>query len=114
MMHADWLPVVMQGSFSEIYVIDCDTLRFLQVNPAACKNLQVEQSELLGKTPIDIAKNLMADTLELVLRPLREGAATQATLEAMQVRRGRQRLSDRIPFLLLCIVVVAAGLYCHR
>ena len=87
MMHAEWLSVVMQGSFSEIYVIDCDTLRILEVNPAACKNLQVEQWELLGKTPIDIAKNLMADTLELVLQPLREGAATQATLEAMQVRR---------------------------
>ncbi len=87
MMHAEWLPVVMQGSFSEIYVIDCDTLRFVQVNQAACENLQFDESDLLGKTPVDIARNLTVDTLELVLQPLRDGQVTQATLETTQVRR---------------------------
>jgi two-component system sensor histidine kinase UhpB len=87
MMHAEWLPVVMQGSFSEIYVIDCDTLRFVQINQAACENLQFEESHLIGKTPVDIARNLTGDTLELVLQPLREGLVSQATLETMQVRK---------------------------
>jgi len=87
MMHAEWLPVVMQGSFSEIYVIDCGTLKFVQVNQAACGNLQFDESLLLGKTLVDISRNLMADTLDLVLQPLRDGLATQATLETMQVRK---------------------------
>ncbi|HSY28491.1 MAG TPA: PAS domain-containing protein, partial [Burkholderiaceae bacterium] len=87
MMHAEWLPIVMQGSFSEIYVIDCGTLRFVQVNQAACENLQFDESDLLGKTPVDIARNLTVETLGLVLQPLRDGHATQATLETTQMRR---------------------------
>jgi two-component system sensor histidine kinase UhpB len=86
MMHVEWLPVVMQGSFSEIYVIDCDTLQFVQVNQAACENLQYEENQLLGKTPVDIARNLTTDTLKLVLHPLRERLAEQATLDTQQVR----------------------------
>jgi len=87
MMHAEWLPVVMQGSFSEIYVIDCDTLQFVQVNQAACGNLQFNENDLLGKTPVDISRNLTTETLDLVLQPLREGIVSQANLETMQVRK---------------------------
>lgn len=87
MMHAEWLPVVMQGSFSEIYVIDCDTLRFVQVNQAACENLQFDEGYLLDKTPVEISRNLTTDTLELVLQPLRDGIVSQANLETMQVRK---------------------------
>jgi PAS domain S-box-containing protein len=87
MMHAEWLPIVMQGSFSEIYVIDCETLRFVKVNQAACANLQYDASELLGKTPADIASNLTTDAIESVLRPLRQGLTAQATLDTMHVRR---------------------------
>jgi two-component system sensor histidine kinase UhpB len=87
MMHAEWLPVVMQGSFSEIYVIDCDTLQFVQVNQAACANLQFDEHDLLGKTPVEISRNLTMETMELVLQPLRDGIVSQANLETMQVRK---------------------------
>lgn len=87
MMHAEWLPVVMQGSFSEIYVIDCDTLQFVQVNQAACENLQFDENDLLGKTPVEISRNLTLETLGLVLQPLRDGIVSQANLETMQVRK---------------------------
>jgi PAS domain S-box-containing protein len=87
MMHAEWLPVVMQGSFSEIYVIDCDTLQFVQVNQAACENLQFHENDLLGKTPVEISRNLTTETLDLVLQPLRDGIVSQANLETMQVRK---------------------------
>lgn len=86
-MHAEWLPVVMQGSFSEIYVIDCGTLRFVEVNQAACENLQYEARDLQGKSPVDIARNLTLDALKLVLLPLRDGQVTQATMETLQVRK---------------------------
>ncbi len=87
MMHPEWLPVVMRGSFSEIYVMDCDTLRFLQVNQAACNNLQCAAGELIGKTPLDIAKKLTVDIMDLVLRPLRGGQATQSALDTIHVRK---------------------------
>jgi two-component system sensor histidine kinase UhpB len=87
MMHAEWLPIVMQGSFSEIYVIDCETLRFVEVNQAACANLQYDASELLGKTPADISRNLALGTLESALQPLRRDLTGQAALQSMQVRK---------------------------
>ena len=87
MMHPEWLPVLMQGSFSEIYVMDCDTLQFLQVNQAACNNLQYAVGELVGKTPLDIAKNLTAEIMQTVLQPLRCGQATQSVLDTIHLRK---------------------------
>ncbi len=85
--HADWLPVLLQGSFSEIYVIDSASLRFVQVNPAARKNLKYAASELAGMTPLDLAPNLQADILEGILQPLRNGLVSHATLDATHVRK---------------------------
>jgi two-component system sensor histidine kinase UhpB len=85
MMHAEWLPIVLQGSFSEIYVMDCRTLRFLLVNQAASANLQYSADQLLGKTLFDIAPDLAPDILEQKLRPLRNGAA-QTMLDTTHVR----------------------------
>ena len=39
-MHAEWMPTILQGASSEIYVLNCNTLRFEYANPSACKNLQ--------------------------------------------------------------------------
>jgi two-component system sensor histidine kinase UhpB len=86
MMHAEWLPVVLQGSFSEIYVMDSDTLRFLHVNPAASMNLQYSADDLIGKTPFDIAPHLTPDMLEQMLHPLRSDATMQAMLDTTHVR----------------------------
>lgn len=87
MMHAEWLAVVMQGSFCEIYVVDCETLRFVEVNHAACTNLQYDAGELRGKTELDIAGALTPDRLALVLEPLRRGLVGQATLDTTHVRK---------------------------
>ncbi|MEA5097732.1 MAG: histidine kinase [Burkholderiaceae bacterium] len=45
-MPAEWLPIVMQGSFNEIYVVDCANRRLRQANQAACENLQFAAEEL--------------------------------------------------------------------
>jgi two-component system sensor histidine kinase UhpB len=45
---AEWLPVILQGSSSEIYVLECESLRFRYANPAALANLQYSASELSG------------------------------------------------------------------
>ena len=87
MMHPEWLPVLMQGSFSEIYVMDCDTLQFLEVNQAACNNLQYAATELVGKTPLDIAKDLTGEIMQTVLQPLRGGQAAQSALDTIHMRK---------------------------
>lgn len=87
MMQAEWLPIVMQGSFSEIYVLDCDTLRFVQTNQAARKNLQYTTGELAGMTLLDIVRILSRDALEDILSPLRCGRSNRAVLDTVHTRK---------------------------
>jgi two-component system sensor histidine kinase UhpB len=87
MMHAEWLPIIMQGSFSEIYVIDCATLRFVEVNEAARMNLHYSADELLSMTPLDIAENLTVKVFKDILQPLRDGKANQASFNTIHVRK---------------------------
>jgi signal transduction histidine kinase len=89
MMPAEWLPIVMQGSFSEIYVIDCATLRFIQVNQAARENLQYTAHEFTCMTPLDVAQNLPAEGLEKMLQPLRKNVMDRVTLDITHVRKDR-------------------------
>ena len=87
MMHADWLPVVMQGSYSEIYVLDCDSLRFLYANQAACCNLQYGEDELAAMTIHDIACNLPTDHLSRLLHAVQLARTAPVTLDTVLVRR---------------------------
>lgn len=87
LMHAEWLPVLMQGSFNEIYVVDCDTLRFVQTNLAARRNLQYSASELACMIPFDLAPTLPRNVLEQALAPLRCGHAQRSTLETLHRRK---------------------------
>ncbi len=83
----EWLPVIMQGSFSEIYAFDCNSLRLLEVNQSAQDNLQYTSEELLAMTPIDLAEDLTADIFAQILAPLQEGAVNQANFTTIHVRR---------------------------
>lgn len=72
MMPAEWLPIVMQGSFNEIYVADCADLRLRQANQAACANLQYAAEELIGMSleriipdlPLHLAGKMQADAAD--------------------------------------------------
>lgn len=87
MMQAEWLPIIMQGSFSEIYVVDCTTLRFVQTNKAARTNLGYTARELARMTPLDIARHLSRNALENILLPLRNGQARSASLQTVNTRK---------------------------
>ena len=87
MMQAEWLPIIMQGSFSEIYIVDCETLRFVQTNQTARKNLHYTASELAQMTQFDIAHDLSRDILENTLLPLRCGRAHRASLDTIHTRK---------------------------
>jgi PAS domain S-box-containing protein len=89
-MHSEWLPVLMQGSFSEIYVMD-ETLRFVQVNQAARRNLQFSASELAAMRLTDVAPDLPASALVRALQPLRSGKSNRTVLEANHRRKDGSR-----------------------
>jgi PAS domain S-box-containing protein len=85
--HAEWLPIVMEGSFSEVYVVDCATLRFIQVNRAAQENLQYAAPELAQMTPMDLASNLTADMLQELVRPLLDGEVRSVSRNISHIRK---------------------------
>lgn len=86
-MHPDWLPILMQGAFSEIYVLDDSTLRFVQANEAAYRNLRYSASELAGMTPLDLAPTLTRTQLVRNLQSLRAGRVQRSRLETVHTRK---------------------------
>lgn len=86
-MHAEWLPTILRGSFSEIYVLNCDTLRFEYVNPTAANNLQYSNDELAGMAPTAIAKNSTNEAYKQCFEELRDGNQTSAAINTVHTRK---------------------------
>jgi PAS domain S-box-containing protein len=87
MMQAEWLSVVMQGSFNEIYFIDCHSLRFIQINEAACKNLQYAEDELAGMSPQLINPSFDQSTWHEMLGSLRNGINQHISIQTVHCRK---------------------------
>ncbi|HWU98476.1 MAG TPA: histidine kinase [Oxalicibacterium sp.] len=81
-IQAEWLPIILQGSLSEIYVFNCDTLHFEYANQAATDNLQYNLQELGSMSPASIVRGLTPEAYAQLLDGLRHGspAAIQANL----------------------------------
>jgi len=90
-MQAEWLATVMQGSFSEIYAIDCDSLRLLYLNPAAHANLQYPQHRLAGMSLLDVAGNLDQASCRQILEPLYRDGTAHITLDTTLTRHDGSR-----------------------
>lgn len=86
-MHAEWLPTILQGSVSEIYVLRCDTLRFEYVNPAAAHNLQYSIAELAAMSPTSIARDMTHETYEQFFQSLRNGSQVSAAVNTTHTRK---------------------------
>lgn len=86
-MHAEWLPTILRGSFSEIYVLNCDTLRFEYVNPTATSNLQYSSDELAGMAPTEIAKNGTNEAYRQCFEALRDGNQASAAINTIHTRK---------------------------
>lgn len=86
MTQAAWLPILLQGSFSEIYILDCDTLRVLEANQAAHENIGYGKAELAALTLKDIAPELDADALAGQLQALRTGMIARVEIDATLTR----------------------------
>jgi two-component system, NarL family, sensor histidine kinase UhpB len=91
MMQAEWLHIVMQGSFNEIYILDCETLHFLHVSDAACLNLQYPLPELVSKTLQDIVAPQNKHSLLQMLQSLDSVDESKSKLDADLVRRDGTR-----------------------
>ena len=90
-MNAEWLPVLMEGGFNEVYVVDCDTLQLVEINRAARNNLQYDVATLQKMCLPDLAHDLPAAAYRSLLTRLDTdadaGADDAALLDATHVRR---------------------------
>ncbi|MEO8600060.1 MAG: histidine kinase [bacterium] len=77
---AGWLPTIMQGSFNEIYIIDCSTLHLIEINQAARNNLQLKTAACASMTLADLTHQPIA-ALQHTLLPLLSNQVQQITLE---------------------------------
>ena len=64
---------ILDRSLNEIYVFNTETLKFIQVNEGARKNLGYSLEELQGLTPLDIKPEFTLDSFLNLLEPLRTG-----------------------------------------
>lgn len=70
----DRLLSVIQNSLNEIYIFDCQTLRYSYLNQAAIDNLGYSTEELYRMSPIDINPDLAtADDFKRITQPLLDG-----------------------------------------
>ena len=88
MAYADLLSVILDDAFSEIYVIDCETLRLVEVNRAARRNLQHADAVLAAmRLPeLALAQQDAAANYRALLDSLDNDDTAEARLDTTHVR----------------------------
>lgn len=87
MTNPEWLSLILQGSADEIYVLDSDSLRFLQASPTACLNLQYSESELSFLRWMDVIEGESAKSVHAALQPLCRGEGAQTSMKVVHLRK---------------------------
>ncbi len=78
---------ILDNSPVEIYIIDPDTLKFLQVNQTGLRDLGYSAEEMRGMTPLDIKPNLTRAYFARLCAPLQSGEREQISFEATHRRK---------------------------
>ncbi len=78
---------ILDVSSNEIYVYDAATLRFMQVNESALRNLGYTLDELTAMTSVDIKPAFTAESFEAVLAPLRAGERDEVRFDTVHRRK---------------------------
>jgi len=78
---------LLDESSDEIHVVDAETLRFVQTNAVARRNLGYTEDELRRMTPADIQPAYTADEVAAIITPLRTGEQDQLRVETSQRRK---------------------------
>lgn len=78
---------ILETLVNEIYVFDSDTLRFLEVNESARRNLGYSLDELRELTPLDLKSEFPRRQFEAQLESLRRGEHSMVTFETVHRRK---------------------------
>ena len=78
---------ILDQSDNEIYLFDCETLRFEHVNQGARKNIGYSMDELREMTPLDLKPEFDRNSLTEQLEPLRNGTAHGIRFTTLHLRK---------------------------
>jgi diguanylate cyclase (GGDEF)-like protein/PAS domain S-box-containing protein len=92
---------IFSGSLNEIYIFDPETLRFLQVNPAARHNIGYTMDELCHMTPVDLKPQMTWDSFQNLLQPLRDGTQSLLVFETLHRRKNGSMYDTEVHLQLL-------------
>ena len=71
---SDRLGRILDRSLNEIYVFECESLRFVQVNYGARRNMGYTSAEFRKLTPVDIKPEFTKEAFAGLLQPLLDGS----------------------------------------
>ena len=83
----NYLTKIFDNSLNEIYVFDFHSLKFVNVNYGAQKNLGYTLEELKELTPIDIKPNYSIEKFRLLSAPLVNLTENKAEFESVHIRK---------------------------
>ncbi len=78
---------IFEESLNEIYLFDSDTLRFVQVNAAAQRNVGYSMEELQELTPIDLKPEHTTESFTKLIAPVRTGEMEKIVFETVHQRK---------------------------
>jgi len=78
---------ILHGSFNEIYLFHAETLRFVQVNFGARKNLGYSENQLSRMTPVDIKPEYDEQKFRTLLTPLLERKKNRLSFTTLHRRK---------------------------
>jgi PAS domain S-box-containing protein len=78
---------IVDDAPTEVYAFDATTLRLVQENAAARRNLGYRSDELKQMTVLDLSPSHTMEEVSQLLEPLRTGEASVVTIETTQVRK---------------------------
>lgn len=81
------LGAVLDASINEIYMFDVETLKFIQVNRGARRNLGYSMEELRGMTPLSFKPRFTPATFEALIAPLKSGAVEKIDFVTLHQRK---------------------------
>ena len=78
---------ILDDSLNEIYLFDAETLKFIEVNQGAQRNLGYDMAELGAMTPLDLKPEFTLEQFENLLQPLRSGRQKKVEFKTNHQRK---------------------------
>jgi PAS domain S-box-containing protein len=80
---------ILDSSLNELYIFDAETLRFLDANLGARKNLGYTLEELRMLTPLDLKPEFTLESFEKLIAPLRSSEKEELVFTTVHKRKDR-------------------------